>query len=401
MRSPGGSVTFVTTWLALALTSAGCGALGATEQGERARASDTAEPAHGGESARSRPEGTLVIASWNLAWLNKKSGAGPVKRRDDDYARLRQYAERLDADVIALQEIDGVEAAQRVFDPKRYELYAAAQTAPQRTGFAWRKGLRVTVHPDYAALDVGQLRAGSDITVEVDGISLRLLSVHLKSGCFDDALTSSKKDCRKLAAQVPSLEAWIDARAAEGSAAAVLGDFNRRLFGGKPDELWAAIDDAEPPASDLWSPTEGRKPRCWDGEHALFIDHLVLNQPATSMVVADSFRELVYEGADASSKQTLSDHCPLALTLTRVAAGAAPFAPPHVAGATAAVDAGPAEQRIKGNVGSGGRKLYHAPGCPDYGRTEIDESKGERFFDTIEAAEAAGFVRSSNCPNIH
>lgn len=407
MRSPGGSGTWIRTTLAAALTFGGCGALGTGEQGERARASDSPEPAHGGESARARPEGTLTIASWNLAWLNRKSGTGPVKRRDDDYARLRRYAERLNADVIALQEIDGVEAAQRVFDPAVYEHYAAAQSAPQRTGFAWRKGLRVTVHPDYAALDVGQLRAGSDITVEVDGIELRLMSVHLKSGCFDDALTSSKKDCRKLAAQVPSLEAWIDARAAEGAPAAILGDFNRRLFAGKPDELWAALDDGEPPASDLWSPTEGQKARCWEGEHPVFIDHLVLNQPATAMVVAGSFRELVYEDGDESYKRTISDHCPLALTLTRVGEHG-PFTPVLDGGRSAALvdagvvtaqlDGGVPEQRIKGNVGSGGRRLYHAPGCPDYSRTQIDESKGERFFDSIEQAEAAGFTRASNCP---
>ena len=48
------------------------------------------------------------------------------------------------------------------------------------------------------------------------------------------------------------------------------------------------------------------------------------------------------------------------------------------------------EYRLKGNISSAGR-TYHHPGGGSYGRTKIDESKGERWFCSPEEAEAAGW----------
>ena len=369
----------------------------APEHGDRTQGAESTRSSDAGALA---PASGLRIATWNLEWLNRKNGTGPVKRGDDDYARLRRYVDKLNADIIAFQEVDGEQAAQRVFDPEVYTVYAAAQTNPQRTGFAYRKSLQVSVHPDYAALDVGQVRAGADISVMHEGREVRLLSVHLKSGCFDAPLDSDSKECRKLAAQLPSLEEWIDTRAEEGTAAVVLGDFNRRFFAHPNEPFWAEIDDRDPPASDLWSPTEGQRARCWGGTYPDFIDHIVLNVPATQLADRESFAQLLYDDRDRDHKEVLSDHCPLAITLSsqRTAALSAtqesrssrPAASPHHA---AAAD----ETRLKGNINSAGRKLYHAPGCPDYARTQVDEAKGERWFDSAAKAEAAGWARASNC----
>ena len=62
---------------------------------------------------------------------------------------------------------------------------------------------------------------------------------------------------------------------------------------------------------------------------------------------------------------------------------------------------GTGEPVIKGNVGSGGEKIYHTPLSPFYDRTKIDESQGERMFCTEEEAIAAGWrppLRSSSEP---
>jgi endonuclease/exonuclease/phosphatase family metal-dependent hydrolase len=338
--------------------------------------------------------GTLKIASWNMEWLNRDNGVGPVKRSDADYARLRAYAERLGADVIAFQEVDGVEAAQRVFDPARYQLFVSTHGDTQRTGFAVRKGVSVEVEPEYESLDVGGLRAGEDITVHKGELTLRLLSVHLKSGCFDGPLDGAQRECRKLAEQLPLLEAWIDQRARERAAAVVLGDFNRRLFGRRSDPFWTQLDDADPPDSDLWSPTEGQHSTCWSGEHPDFIDHIVLNLPAKRASIAESFEMFQYDAADNAKRKVLSDHCPIALTFD------AGDAPAMVAKPRAAPLPAPPVQdtRIKGNINSKGKRLYHAPNCPDYPRVEIDESKGERFFTSEKEAQHAGFTRAANCP---
>ncbi len=371
--------------LACALLSVSCG--GEDHTGALAHA----------QAPSSGAVGTLKVASWNMEWLNRSNGTGPVKRSDADYARLRAYAERLEADVIAFQEVDGVEGARRVFDAARYQLYVATHGDTQRTGFAVRNGITLRAHEEYAALDLGGLRSGADVTVTKGALTLRMLSVHLKSGCFDAPLNGAQRECQTLGKQVPALEAWIDARGRERVAAVVLGDFNRRLFARKGDGLWSQLDDADPPDSDLWSPTEGQPSTCWSGEHPDFIDHIVLNVPAKRASIADSFEMFQYDARDNGKRRVLSDHCPIALTFETLTAPTRVAAQPKSAPATLPAPA-PPSGRIKGNINGKGKRLYHTPVCPDYARVEVDESKGERWFDSSAAAEHAGFSRASNCP---
>lgn len=49
---------------------------------------------------------------------------------------------------------------------------------------------------------------------------------------------------------------------------------------------------------------------------------------------------------------------------------------------------------IKGNIGSGGTRIYHLPGDQFYEGTVINESKGERWFCSEGEAEAAGWRRT-------
>lgn len=49
---------------------------------------------------------------------------------------------------------------------------------------------------------------------------------------------------------------------------------------------------------------------------------------------------------------------------------------------------------IKGNVSSSGEKIYHLPGQRYYEKTQIDESKGEKWFCSEEEALNAGWRKS-------
>ena len=67
--------------------------------------------------------------------------------------------------------------------------------------------------------------------------------------------------------------------------------------------------------------------------------------------------------------------------------------PSGPAGPPAAIttpETGPNGCDIKGNISANGR-IYHLPGSADYGRTRIDESRGERWFCSVAEAEAAGW----------
>lgn len=331
----------------------------------------------------------LKIATWNLEWLYRTSHAGTVRRSDADYARLARYARLLAADIVAVQEVDGDAALRRVFDDAAYDYHVVAQSGVQRVGFAYRAGLDVTPHPDVSELDVGGLRAGADLAVSLNGRELRLLNVHLKSGCFEQPLGAASRDCTKLAAQLPVLERWIDARAAEGVPFVVLGDFNRRLRAGEP--FYTELDDADPPDADLTLVTDGQPARCWNGEHRQLVDHILLSRAVAPWVLPSSFAQLDYAASDVRFKGQLSDHCALSVVLTPgVAQPAAPLA--------LAPRQAPPAPRIKGNVGAGNRRIYHRPGCPSYDETQIDESSGERYFASEAEALAAGWRKAGNCP---
>ena len=274
----------------------------------------------------------VKIASWNIAWL---SSHGYNKRTAQDYKQLSQYAKTLDADVIALQEVEGKEWASKVFGDD-YNYYFSTKNWVQRVGVAIRKSSGYQVDSiEYKALDVGRVRNGMDVTLTKDGKQLRLLAVHLKSGCFDKPVDnhsvnsmpdSSKKQqrvkraCTKLNKQIAPLESWIDKRATEGVPFVVLGDFNRRFAidieksYSEEAGFWQAIDDEG--AEDMWSPTLTLNSDCWGGYYKDYIDHIVLDPLARQRYIQDSFKQLVFKGKYSRQlSNALSDHCPISLSL--------------------------------------------------------------------------------------
>jgi endonuclease YncB( thermonuclease family) len=70
--------------------------------------------------------------------------------------------------------------------------------------------------------------------------------------------------------------------------------------------------------------------------------------------------------------------------------GAAPVQSQVTAGTTAATG----QCIIKGNISSKGERIYHVPGGEYYDATQIDTSKGERWFCTEAEAVAAGWRKS-------
>ena len=63
--------------------------------------------------------GELRIASWNLEHLKDSDGEGCVGRTGADYAAIAGRLAELDADIVALQEVENAAAAYRVFAASR------------------------------------------------------------------------------------------------------------------------------------------------------------------------------------------------------------------------------------------------------------------------------------------
>src|SRR5262249_17641133 len=142
---------------------------------------------------------------------------------------------------------------------------------------------------------------------------LRLLSIHLKSGCWDDPLDTRSGPCHIIARQLPVLEGWIDARARERTPFAVLGDFNRRFE--PPDAFWPEIDDGHPAGAGPTDAVAGTRRRCGTGESPLFVDPLLSGPRAAPGLDPAPPHQLVFAPQAARHKRPLSDHCPIGVTL--------------------------------------------------------------------------------------
>jgi endonuclease/exonuclease/phosphatase family metal-dependent hydrolase len=287
----------------------------------------------------------LRIATWNAEWLlepaefdalmanclpeGRRARGGDralycnlgTERRwsGQDLGRLAAFAATVDADVVALQEVDGAPPAARLFPS--HEFCFTARRHVQNVGFAVRRGLPNRCNADYRELGLedDDVRWGADLTL-FPGTprELRLLSVHLKSGCAWDPLTARRQPCEVLARQVPVLEAWIDARAREGVPFVVLGDFNRQLGrelgpardgAGRPMAIWPEIDDGDPPGADLTNAGDGRRPAaCRPGEKPRPpIDHLLLGEKAAAALREGSYRMWAYPDEPRGARWP--DHC--------------------------------------------------------------------------------------------
>jgi endonuclease/exonuclease/phosphatase family metal-dependent hydrolase len=259
----------------------------------------------------------LKVATWNLNWLTLRPAGtrglpeDVTPRAASDLDRLAQYAAVLNADVIAVEEVDGWDAAARLFPRDRYSIHMTRDHVMQRVGLIVRRGLHYEQNPDVAAIATNpalHLRSGADVTLHLANGPLRLLAVHLKRGCQDQPLArSTRRTCIELREQIEPLQAWIAARQLEGVPFLVLGDFNRWMDG--RDQFLAALRKAAP----LARATEGRSSPCWGNE--MFIDHILAGGAARSWIVPDSLRVMTYKEQGADWKARLSDHCPVSVRL--------------------------------------------------------------------------------------
>jgi endonuclease/exonuclease/phosphatase family metal-dependent hydrolase len=267
-------------------------------------------------SAQATP---IKLTTWNLNWFTTnptptERPADAPRRSPADIVALGAYATKLNADIIAFEEVDGAASAATLFPPAQYNIVTIRQAVAQQVGLAVRRPIEIHQQPDITALDTEppdapyHLRYGLDAILHLQGTTLRILVVHLKTGCITDAIpTSTRRPCALLQRQIPPIAAWLAARAAEQVPFALLGDFNRDFD--QPDALSTAIDQAAP----VIRATEGASDPCWGG--GAFIDHIFLGGPARAWLVPNSLRVQTYGDRDPSEKDRLSDHCPVSIKL--------------------------------------------------------------------------------------
>jgi 5'-nucleotidase (lipoprotein e(P4) family) len=295
--------------------------------------------------------GRVRIASWNVEYLMTPATHAALRddcaenggmvggddrtlpcaitrrapRTDADYASLRRYAAELGADIVALQEVDGPDAAELIFPG--YDYCFSTRAHVQKNGFAIRRGLPHRCEPEYEPLSIGNaVRRGVVVTFFPGTTNeFRLMSVHLKSGCPAGPLTAEGRNCALLTQQVAPLKAWIEDQARAGRRFGLLGDFNRRFTlekgplrdaQGRLLNVYGEIAASAVPGARLTNITAREKftPCTRDSEYREFIDNIVLGRELAKSVLKKSFVRVVFDDVDAKA-HWLSDHCPVGVEL--------------------------------------------------------------------------------------
>ena len=266
-----------------------------------------------------------TIATWNVEHLTLPMSDGCRARTSEEITKLKEYSKSINADIIALQEVDSREAVAALFPNDGWQIVMSARpdsqsydcrnskatSTQQKVAFAVRRGIEIlnTKNIDALALDNPGLRYGLELTVDSPLGALSLLNVHMKSGCFVDNYSREKSDaCQTFAQQTPILTVWAQQKEKAGLPYMMLGDFNHRLsapYNHLTRQLALNADDNKSSLENLSTDIIGCHPY-----YPALIDHVF----AGNMPLKTLDKKITMHVFDnMKPKAMLSDHCALSI----------------------------------------------------------------------------------------
>lgn len=288
------------------------------------------------QNTESKPiAGDLKVVTWNIEHLAEHNGKGCKARNNEDYAKLRNYAHALNADVVALQEVESADAVHRVFPRTQWQVIlsnrvdsqtytcrkSGRQSTQQKVAYAIKKTIDVThtAHlTQFSDLQPG-LRQGLQVSLSHGGETINLVNLHLKSGCFtQDYLKQDKEACQLLGQQANILDRFLEAKPLDKTHWVVLGDFNHRLADKqnrmRKDLMYGPglYSASTAPSDHLENTTDDLR-----GCHIKYpapIDHILLSKSLAPALVNGSVQ--FHNFKNMEPKAMLSDHCALSASFS-------------------------------------------------------------------------------------
>ena len=203
----------------------------------------------------------MKLASFNVYWL----GGNQIQRTDDDLEKIAQVLARLDADVLAFQEIVGVAELQRVLGlasdktGRSYQLFDAADKLLGEAKFGGQKVVVTYDRQRYGLVAASPIYGGGKglafglrLQDKAGGGQITVIGVHLKSGqpFFTDAKSAAtrKKQCQHLQDRVAGKKQAknpVIPMPLPGEHVVILGDFNALYWSDDP-ELTGVVASLNP-----------------------------------------------------------------------------------------------------------------------------------------------------------
>lgn len=271
---------------------------------------------------------TLKLTTWNIEHLTfpyDKIGCRP--RTEQEMSELKRYTEKLNSDVVALQEMGSVAAISQLFpedtwqifisdrpDSPPHNCYTSDNKSHQiKVAVAVRRG--IVVKNVTSLSEFGQEYNGSRYAIEMVIDSplgeIKLLNVHMNSGCYvNDYRRSDTQACKSFAGQAPVLDKWIEVQEQSSQPYIVLGDFNHRLA--EPNNYLAQALFNNSDSSDSTLENTTAKLIGCHKKYPAPIDHILVGK---GEVLNSTYTVSVAHYDNMEPSDMLSDHCAVSLEL--------------------------------------------------------------------------------------
>lgn len=288
----------------------------------------TSPQAWSSEETKQLSNKTLSVATWNVEHLAQPVDTGCRPRKENELNQLQSYANKIDADIVGLQEVSSEKAVRLLYPDSDWNVFLSERvnsepytcresgftSTQQKVAYAVRKGIKINEVKTLSAfgLDNPGLRHGLEITLETKFGPMTILNLHLKSGCFvDDYSRADSEACEVFAKQVPVLDQWIEEKEKQNLPYIILGDFNHRLSAPYNRATRTFLSNNDDSVSSLRNRT-----RDLIGCHPYYpapIDHIFVGH----MVDAGyQFDAKVHPFSNMEPDKMLSDHCAVSLKIS-------------------------------------------------------------------------------------
>jgi endonuclease/exonuclease/phosphatase family metal-dependent hydrolase len=253
----------------------------------------------------------LTVCTFNIKWLGDGINDN-ISRSGKDYNNIASVISSLDADIIALQEIENRNAIQKILDTNQHAVYTSSYPKEQKTALVIDKKIDVLeVHQlDEIALGNNDLRPGLVAYCEYNGYDFFVGSFHFKATSRHDNTPVKRTrsfDMRQDQSKylISSIKKLINEK--NDSDVILLGDFNDSPAKDNSNILALDNDDFDFITSDLKS---CKYPRLKS------IDHIIVSQSVKENVKKESLHMLdlsrVLRGDEL---RIASDHCPISVSI--------------------------------------------------------------------------------------
>ncbi len=264
-------------------------------------------------NSKLRADEYITVGTFNIEWLG--DGIDDQKPRNkQEYAELARVIKELNADVLALQEIENQDAIKLVLNNMpQYNAIILSTNGKQNVGFLYKKDIKIINTLEYKPLQVipNKTRSGFIVTAKKGNFDFKMMIVHLKStSSFDNTNQLRQKSFQIRNVQVGILNNWADSclKYTDERDLVILGDFNDHIY--KPNSQIIKFGENKKLVC-LTKDLKSCLRSDWYTIDNIFVSKSVEKRVLTNSVAMENFKAYVED----KYKNSISDHCPVIIKL--------------------------------------------------------------------------------------